>query len=155
MWGTAVLIETDNAGGAYSPQVAVDANGNATAVWYQDDGAADSIWSNRYDATSGMWGTAVLIETDNTGGAYQPQVAVDAHANVTAIWYQNDGTSDKMWSNRYDATLGMWGTAVRIQTDTTEYASGPQLAVDANGNATAVWYQYGGALNDIWSTRFD
>jgi hypothetical protein len=30
------------------PQVAIDANGNALAVWYQSDGATYSVWANRY-----------------------------------------------------------------------------------------------------------
>lgn len=33
VWGTAALIETDDAGSAYSPQIAFDASGNALAVW--------------------------------------------------------------------------------------------------------------------------
>ncbi len=34
-WGAAALIETDNAGSAYVPQVAMDPAGNAVAVWHQ------------------------------------------------------------------------------------------------------------------------
>ena len=47
-WGTAVLIETDNVGNAYNPQVAVDESGNAIAVWKQFDGTRSNIWANRY-----------------------------------------------------------------------------------------------------------
>ncbi|TPW09101.1 MAG: hypothetical protein FD130_2655, partial [Halothiobacillaceae bacterium] len=47
-WGVAGLIETDNAGSASSPQVAIDANGNALAVWHQSDGTRYNIWANRY-----------------------------------------------------------------------------------------------------------
>jgi hypothetical protein len=48
-WGTAALIEADNAGGAYGPQIALDANGNALAVWSQNDGTRSNIWSNRFE----------------------------------------------------------------------------------------------------------
>ncbi|MDB5765010.1 MAG: hypothetical protein JWQ21_4005 [Herminiimonas sp.] len=48
-WRTAQLIETDNAGDASSPQIAVDAGGNALAVWQQFDGTTNNIWSNRFD----------------------------------------------------------------------------------------------------------
>ena len=61
-WGLPELIETDDADDADNPQVAIDANGNALAVWYQDDGMRTNIWSNRYTAGSG-WGMAELIET--------------------------------------------------------------------------------------------
>jgi hypothetical protein len=47
-WGTAALIETDNADSAFHPQIAVDGSGNAIAVWYQFDGMRSSIWANRY-----------------------------------------------------------------------------------------------------------
>jgi hypothetical protein len=47
-FGTAALIETDNAGDADNPQIAFDANGNALAVWEQFDGTRYNIWANRY-----------------------------------------------------------------------------------------------------------
>lgn len=49
-WGSAALIEAVNSGDANSPQVAARANGDAVAVWSQDDDAAPSasIWFNRY-----------------------------------------------------------------------------------------------------------
>jgi hypothetical protein len=37
-WGTAALIETDNASDASRPQIAVEASGHALAVWQQSDG---------------------------------------------------------------------------------------------------------------------
>jgi hypothetical protein len=42
------LIETDDAGSANSPQVAVDASGNAVAIWRQSDGARNNIWANHF-----------------------------------------------------------------------------------------------------------
>ena len=84
-WGTAALIETDNAGEAYEPQIALDASGNALAVWQQFDGARYNIWANRYTAATG-WGTAALIETDDAGDARDPQIAFDANGNALAVW---------------------------------------------------------------------
>jgi len=100
-WGTAALIETDNAGGAINPQVAFDASGNAVVVWQQSDGTRYNIWSNRYTASTGLWGTAALIETDNAGDANNPQVAIDASGNALAVWSQSDGTRYNIWSNMY------------------------------------------------------
>ena len=99
-------------------------------------------------------GTAERIETGNAGDAFSPQVAVDAKGNATAVWYQFDGTRLGIWSNRFDEMSG-WGTAERIEDNTVEQGS-PQVAVDANGNATAVWSQdNAGGDSDIWSNRFD
>jgi len=155
-WGTATLIETDNTGGADHPQVTFDANGNALAVWEQFDGTRTNIWSNRYTAGTG-WGTAALIETDNAGDAGLPKVAIDANGNALAVWHQFDGpqTSGRsnIWSNRYAASTG-WGTATLIETDNAGRAVAPRIAIDANGNALAVWNQFDGTRYNIWSNRY-
>ena len=154
-WGTAVLIETDNTGNAYDPQVAVDASGNAVAVWRQQDGGVINIQANRYDAGTDSWGTAVLIETDNTGSTYDPQVAVDASGNAVAVWTQSDGTRANIWANRYDAGTDSWGTAALIEADNSGNAIFPQVAVDASGNAVAVWQQFDGARFNIQANRYN
>jgi hypothetical protein len=48
-WGTAELLETDNAGDAAFPQIAFDSSGNAIAVWDQNDGTRTNIYANRFD----------------------------------------------------------------------------------------------------------
>jgi hypothetical protein len=159
-WGDAVLIETNNPGNpyghAYGPQVAIDANGNAVAVWYQWGGTRTNIWSNRYTPSSG-WGTAELIEADDSGDASEPQVAIDPNGNALAVWHQFDGTRTNIWSNRYTPSGG-WGTAQLIETDDSGDASEPQVAIDPAGNAVAVWYQWGEWGDTriyIWSNHFE
>ena len=147
-WGTAAAIETNTADGADAPQIVIDANGNATAVWAQS--SVGNIWANRYTAGTG-WGTAALIET-GTGSAYGPRIAIDAGGNVLAVWAQTNGTVYSVWSNRYSA--GAWGTAALIETDNAGSAEGPQIAIDANGNALAVWAQSNGTVISIWANRF-
>ncbi|HAK59465.1 MAG TPA: hypothetical protein DCO77_03645 [Nitrospiraceae bacterium] len=151
-WGTAVLIETDNAGHAYYPQVAVDGSGNAVVVWNQSDGTRDSTWSNRYEVGTG-WGTAMLIESDNAGDASNVQVAVDGSGNAVAVWYQSDGTRDSTWANRYVVGTG-WGSAMLIESDNAGDASNVQVAVDGSGNAVAVWQQSDGTRTNIWANRY-
>jgi hypothetical protein len=153
-WGTAQLIETDNAGGALSPQIAMDAGGNAIAVWEQSDGTRNNIWANRFSAASGSWGTAQLIETEDAGSALSPQVAMDAGGNAIAIWQQSDGTRNNIWANRFGAATGTWGTARLIETDNAGTASAAQVAMDTGGNAIAVWQQSDGTRDNIWANRF-
>jgi hypothetical protein len=147
-WGTAAAIEANTADSADAPQIVIDANGNATAVWGQS--SVGNIWANRYTAGAG-WGTAALIE-DGTGSAYGAQIAIDAGGNVLAVWAQTNGMVYSVWSNRYSA--GAWGTAALIETDNAGSAEGPQIAIDANGNALAVWAQSNGSVTSIWANRF-
>ena len=152
-WGTAQPIETDNTGDAFGPQVAFDASGNAIAVWYQNDGTRYNIMSNRYTAGTG-WGTAQRIDMDNAWGALDPQVALNPNGNAIAVWRQNDGTYDSIWANRYTAGTG-WGTAQRIETANIQNSSRPQIALDSNGNAIAVWEKFDSPLhNNIWANRY-
>jgi hypothetical protein len=151
-WGTAALIETNNTGHARDADVAFDGNGNAIAVWSQDDGTRFNIWANRHVAGTG-WGTAVLIETNNAGGAEIPQVALDASGNAIAVWEQDDGTRYSIWANRYAPGTG-WGTAALIEAGTGD-AHNAEVAIDRNGNAMAVWEQSDGTRYNIWAQRFE
>ena len=152
-WGTARLIQANTTGVAGGPQVAVDVGGNATVVWHQQDGARSNIWANRYVAGAG-WDIAALIEADDLGDADLPQVAADASGNAVAVWRQRGAVAHDIWANRYAAGLG-WGAPQRIEADDAGNASGPQVAVDAGGNATAVWPHSDGVRTNLWASRFD
>ncbi len=69
------------------PKVALDASGNAQAVWTKEDAAGvSSTWSNRF-STSTAWGTATRIHTQPPGDALNPQVAVDpTTGTVLSVW---------------------------------------------------------------------
>ncbi|GBD97328.1 MAG TPA: choice-of-anchor D domain-containing protein [Nitrospirae bacterium] len=153
-WGTEVLIETNVAGEAWNPRVAMDGNGNATAVWTQSDGTTLDVWTNRYEAGIG-WGTAEVIEA-STKDTYKPQVAMDGSGNAIAVWvrYNSSAKCYTIWANRYDAVSGTWGTPELIETTETGYARKPQIAMEAGGDAAVVWQQYDGDRFNIWSNKF-
>lgn len=153
-WGTAILIETDNAGAAHSPQVTADAIGNALAIWPQSDGLRTNIWSNRYSGTSNEWGTATLIESLDTGDAESPQIGADAAGNAIALWHQYDGGLPSIWINRYTVTDQAWGNASTLEYDSFNSAVNPKLAMNAFGNAVALWTQADGVGGSIRFRRY-
>jgi hypothetical protein len=142
-WGTAVLIESDNTGDAAYPQIAIDTTGNAIAVWEQFDGSRYNIKANRYVLNVG-WGTPVTIES-GSGDARNPRIAMDPNGNAIAVWEQFNGTRYSIFANRYTAG-GSWGSAVAIDASSTGTSANPQIAMDSNGNAFAVWEQYDAAM---------
>jgi len=157
-WGDPEPIEKIE-GDARSPQVAVDPDGNAFAVWQQLDRDRDSIdtrsniWSNRYMPGVG-WGTQLPLETDDTGDAIRPRVAVDADGNAIAVWQQSDAALRfDIWSNRYTPSDG-WGGRELIEFEDAGDATKPRVAMDPDGNAVAVWSQFDGTSDDIWSNRY-
>jgi hypothetical protein len=155
-WRTAKAIGPGKTTGY--PCVAIDARGNAIAVWSQWDGTTYSIYANRYVAGSG-WGTAQPIET-GSGTALSPVVALDAAGNAIAVWTQSDGTTNSIYANRYVAG-GSWGAAELIETgsgaagESIVMLHAPvQIAVDPAGNAIAVWNQQDGTTNSIYANRY-
>jgi hypothetical protein len=101
-WGTAQMIETNNAGDAKYPQIAMDNNGtSAIAVWQQSDGTRTNIWANHYSSESG-WGMAEMIETNNAGNAEEPKVGMNGNGtSALVVWQQNDGTYLSIYANHY------------------------------------------------------
>lgn len=132
------------------PQVAVDAGGNALAVWQQFDAGPQSIFSSRYTA-GGSWDTPTPVEMEN-GSATGPKIAMDASGNALAIWEQSEGGSVNIYSNRYTPGSG-WGTPTPIEIGDRD-AFGSQIAMDASGNAMAVWRQSDGTRDNIWANRY-
>lgn len=156
-WGTAELIESDNAGNATQPQIAMDASGNAVAVWHQQIGNWLSIYATRYTPGSG-WGMAALIET-NEGDASGPKIALDAIGNALVVWTQSEGSRfsrtgrSNIWTNRYTPGNG-WGTAKLIDANNARLAVGAEIAMNASGNAMAVWFQTDSPHLNIGANRY-
>jgi hypothetical protein len=131
-WTATQLIETGN-DSADVPKLAVNANGDAVAVWVQNS----RVWSNRYTAGVG-WGSATQVETTNMQPALEPQVAIDGSGNVLTVWRQLDGSAKyRVWANRY-AAGGGWGTPAAISAAGVE-GYDPVLAGNSSGRGMAVW----------------
>ena len=110
-----------------------------------------NIWANRFDGSN--WASAELIEFDNIGDALSARIAVDNNGNALAVWRQSDSNRDNLWANRFNGTS--WGNAELIEVDDIDDVFSPQIAIDTNGNALAIWTQDDGARNNIMVNRFE
>ncbi len=151
-WGTPEIIELNDTGGmASSPEIAMSAQGKAVVVWHEYNGTRENIWANAYDPENG-WNSAVMIEMD-PGTAQNPRVAVDSHGNGIAIWQQYDGKVERIRVNTYTAATGNWNTAQNIESGPGR-ASNPQIAVSLDGEAFATWQQDNGGVDSIWISHY-
>jgi hypothetical protein len=118
-----------------SPQVCVDANGNATAVWQFDDGSHTTI-----QASSKPYGGGWQLPPDSLSpsgySAINPQVAADPQGNITAVWELNNGSNSVIQAS---TKLYGWGWGLPSTLVVGQDAHNPQIVVDAFGNATVVW----------------
>ena len=136
-WGTARRIEGTAGMYTLEPDVAIDRDGRAMAVWKMG-GAAPRVMASRFTPESG-WDTATPIEsTAAPDDVHEPSVAVDGDGNAVAVW-RRSGASPAVAAAHYDEATG-WGDPTRIDTDqpgVPREARG--VALDPNGNAIAIW----------------
>ena len=126
-------------------QVAMDANGNSTAVWRSSSGGPYIIQAATR-SPSGTWSSAVDLSAAGQN-AEVPQIAMDPNGNATAVWRRTNGTN---WIiQAATKTLsGTWTSPVDLSADGQD-ANQPQVSMDPNGNATAVWMRNDGVHNII------
>lgn len=113
---------------AERPQVAVDAQGNALAIWLSNG----AVQAAARPAASGVWQAAVDL---SSAGAASPQIALDAQGNALVVWTRADGTNSIVEAAARPAATGLWQPAA----SPTVNAVAIQVAFDAEGNAFAVW----------------
>lgn len=130
---------------AIDPQVAMDDNGNAIAVWQQNDGANTQIYMSDYNLTSpNAWAhPANLAATFSAAGtnAHSPQVAMDNNGNAIVVWLQELAGEDRVY--RRDYRGGSWGAIAEISPPplNNRHAEDPRVAMDDSNNAIVVWRQ--------------
>jgi hypothetical protein len=151
-WLGASVIQNDNVSTGFSAQVGIDASGNCLRVWQQVHGPHTAIFADRY-APSGTGSAPVVIGADSSIDMVTPQIAVDANGEAQAVWLEQGTGITTLWADHYSAAGG-WETSVPLQSVTAGSASNPDIAIDAAGNALAVWEELRSGLVYVWANRY-
>jgi hypothetical protein len=138
-WGPAVNLSAPGQD-AEAPRLAVDAAGDAVAVWKRYDGT-DEIVEAASMTAGGSWGAPVPLSAPGEG-ADSPGVAIDPAGDAVAVWRRYDGTDEIIQASTRPAG-GVWQSPVGIS-EAGENAYRPQVAIDAAGEAVAVWQRTDG-----------
>ena len=140
---------------SYSPNVAMDANGNAIAVWQQyEDGTMThaNVYAILYNEASDSWGTSQPISSVTK--AYAEGVAMDPGGNAVSAWW--DSGTNSLFASNYSSNA--WGSPLKLSTGSPGSNSPQsQIAIGKNGNAIAVWSQTDGiyanrCVSGTWGT---
>jgi hypothetical protein len=157
MWLGPQRIEPEQDGFADELRVVMDAAGNATAVWpYLGLDSSGGVRTNRYDVTSGAWGTAQDLSPATTG-AGNVTAATDRRGNVMAAWVQTPAGHEfaDAQAALFDQALGMWGPVVSIDAHDLGHANHPNVTADDDGNFFVAWHQTGEDVVHVWVNRYD
>lgn len=153
VWGPAVAI--NQADGIPSlptnlprPQVAIDGNGIARAVWMRFNGGTNVIESAVH--RNGAWTPPVTLSTLRLF-AQSPQIAMNAAGATAVTWLLNDGVN---WLVQARLLInGEWQDSVTLS-DPSQSAASPQAAINANGVVTFVWTRFDGLNNVVQMVRY-
>ncbi|MEI6687882.1 MAG: hypothetical protein WCN97_00825 [Thermoleophilia bacterium] len=136
-WGTLDVLSVTGQNNTY-PQIAIAADGSATAIWASDD----RICAATRPAGSNTWGPPVEISMVSTF-AYLPQIAIAADGAATAVWYADDGSGGYVIQAATRPAGGSWpdpavDTPVNLSV-VGEISFYSEIAIASDGSATVVW----------------
>lgn len=153
-WTHAERLDPDNPDDSAIPDLAMDGEGNAIAVWQRQSQVDDtrSVWTNRYDASKGVWGKASPIT--NSDLVLAPQVVMDRAGNALLAFTRSEIGASVMTA-RFDVEGGSWSAATPIVPAQGLLAGAPQLAMAPGGTAVAVWADGDLEKSTIWAARYD
>lgn len=133
------------------PLAAMDASGQAAAVWSRLGSSNEaSLWAVRYEETAG-WGEPRQISIGN-GHVTDTALAMDGNGNALFAWEQEDPAisgSRVIWAG----SDGQGQVRIQQMSSNVIWALGPQLASDANGHALLTFTGDGGA--GVFGARYE
>ena len=153
---------TDLDGGYFSPSdIAVDATGNAFAVWEKHQ----RVVSASFSIASGTWTPALTLSNPQDYSTV-PRVAANAAGEAVAVWrgVKSSNATSYVGLARYSAATRTWSQGFELPAN----GQWPRAVIDAHGNTTVVWaewirddllagwyYYYPVPIYEIRSVRYD
>jgi hypothetical protein len=126
-----------SAGESSSPSVAVDARGNAIAVWRRQVGSMWAVEAATCQA-NGTWQAPRTVAVGDGEVREELRVAFDGKGNAIAAWARRLRSGDTIVEASSRPARGSW-QAPELLSAPTGTASSPQIALDRRGTAFAVW----------------
>ena len=124
-----------SAPGAYPPEIATDADGDAVAVWRRSDGSNQRVQARTISATGALGPIRTLSAAGQNGESYQ--IATDADGDAVAVWLLFDGSDRRLQARTISAT-GALGPIQNL-TATDQTVLGPRIAMNADGDGIVAW----------------
>jgi hypothetical protein len=141
-WQLPVEVSEVEIPGAAHPSLAVDARGDAIAVW--DRGSAiDAVAEAASRPAGGSWGDPVAVSPDGDS-AFEPQAALDEGGDALVLWSHFEGVHDGEYEYSVQSAFRpageSWGSPVEVSEP--DLSGHLHIAFDERGEATAIWDQW-------------
>ena len=159
--GSEFRVNTYTTNGQRNPAVAMDADGDFVVTWQSDgqDGSFYSVHGQRYNAAGVAQGSEFRVNAYTTGFQSGPSVAMDADGDFVVTWnsYNQDGSFNGIYGQRYNAAGVTQGSEFRVNTYTTNNQTQSSVAMDADGDFVVTWNSSGqdGSNYGIYGQRYN
>ena len=118
------------------PQVAVDAAGDAVAIWERHVGGGNRRGESERP-TGGDWSEPEVLSLPGEEGE-RSQVTIDAAGNAIAVWITEESIGSFVVRSAVRPPGGKWSGPEDVS-DSISAAGSPRLAIDAASETVAVW----------------
>jgi hypothetical protein len=165
-WSDPVVLEREYM--PLYPSLAVNSAGQAAAVWLTRIQQPPSLFppvratvhASIRDERTG-WSTASPL--GNAGIIHKPSVAIDQRGRALAIWVSADEysclspflTGAKLQFSRYLPGQGWSSSSTLVTLDEDSSDAEPELAMDSQGRAIALWTQLDGNVFRLVAAHYD
>jgi len=131
-WTTPIALSSS---GASNPTLCVDSAGDVIAAWLRNGNVESSskLFGGAWQKNTAIKGTSATTLHIAIGGA-------GTGATAFLVWEGISNGTNVIYSSTKTIS-GSWSSA-QIISETWHNAAQPYTAVDANGNALAIWYSY-------------
>ena len=136
-WSDPVVISAPGEEVPSNVQIGLDAVGNSVAVWSVFDSGGAIRTASR--PAGGEWSAP---EDLFVGNGRTPQLAMNAAGDAVAVWSGFDGVDDEVTWVAVRPAGGDWSAPEELSVADESDGFFPQVAIDAAGNAIAVWQRF-------------
>jgi hypothetical protein len=158
--GSEFRVNTYTTSTQRNPNVAMDSDGDFVITWLSNgnDGSGYGVYAQRYTSTGSVNGSEFQVSTYTTSDQSSPNVAMDSDGDFVITWHSiQDGSGWGVYAQRYSSTGSVSGSEFRVNANTSESQSSPDLAMDMAGNFVIVWQSniQDGSVYGVYSKRYN
>jgi len=134
-WTSAIVSPS----GAQTPAIDTDSQGNAIAVWLQEDGMSTyDVMAAYYNQSTKAWSTGERISSVAIDAVSTIQIDFFGQSRAMAFWQVNNAGDFFIESAVFDRSTQTWDASTRTL-DQQEELRNASFRVDDQGNALACW----------------
>lgn len=129
------------------------ADGQAIAVWVEDQAGRGVIYTSTYDNATHTWSQAETLSS-TLHHASNPSVSKDPYGDAVVVWEEAEGGRHYIEGAFFSSANSRWSDPILLS-DPESRAIHPQVSKDASGVAIAVWEVSNESYHTIEASLYD